>query len=215
MSALGYWGVGLLMLLENVFPPLPSELIMPLAGFTAQRGELSLWGVIAVGTLGSVAGQFPLYYLGRAVGQQRLHRFADHYGKWVTISGEDVDRAGRWLRRHGPWAVLFCRLIPGVRSLISIPAGASRMNLVLFTANSALGISLWSGLLAWLGYLLGHNYRRVQQQLGAIGNGIWIALAIGLVAWIAWRLRGCIVHAAVDCPLRDEPPTSNSDAPPS
>lgn len=203
MTALGYGGVALLMFLENVFPPLPSELIMPLAGFAAERGELSFWGVLAAGSLGSVVGQFPLYYFGRAVGARRLHSLADRYGKWLTISGEEVDRAGGWLRRHGAWAVLFCRLIPGVRSLISIPAGASRMNFVVFTAYSTLGIALWSGLLAGLGYALGHNYARVQEYLGPIGSVIWVVAAAAVLAWIAWRIRGCILHASADCPFRD------------
>jgi membrane protein DedA with SNARE-associated domain len=203
MTSLGHVGVALLMFLENVFPPLPSELIMPLAGFAAARGDLSLVGVIVAGSLGSLAGQFPLYYLGRAVGEHRLHYLADRYGKWVTLSGHDVDRAADWLRRRGAVAIFLCRLVPGVRSLISIPAGASRMNLPLFTLYSTLGITLWSSLLAGLGYLLGDNYRQVEQTLGALGNALWITLAALLLTWIAWRIRGCFLHARADCPFHE------------
>jgi membrane protein DedA with SNARE-associated domain len=123
METLGYAGVAFLMFLENVFPPIPSELIMPLAGFSAARGEMTLWGVIVAGSVGSVLGQYPLYYLGRAVGPERLHRWADRHGKWLTVSGKDIEKAREWLNRRGPIAVLLCRLVPGVRSLISIPRG--------------------------------------------------------------------------------------------
>lgn len=210
MNALGYSGVALLMFIENIFPPIPSELIMPLAGFAAAGPELSLWGVIVAGTVGSVLGQFPLYYLGRVVGQRRLHRWADRHGKWVTVSGEDVDRAGAWLSRHGPWAVLFCRLIPGVRSLISVPAGAARMNLFTFTLYSTVGMGAWSAVLASLGYLLGENYAVVEEHVGPVGKWIWLVLAAAVLGWIAWRLRGCLVHSRRPCPLRDEPDTDAS-----
>lgn len=203
MSTLGLLGVGVLMFLENVFPPIPSELIMPLAGYAAARGDMSLVGVVVAGTIGSVLGQFPLYYLGRAVGEQRLHDLANRYGKWITVSGAEVTRAGEWLRRRGTLAVFVCRLIPGLRSLISIPAGASGMNLMLFTSCSTLGIALWSTLLASLGYLLGENYHRVEETIGRFSQLIWITLAAAILAWIAWRIRGCFVHARVDCPFHE------------
>lgn len=203
MSTLGLLGVGVLMFLENVFPPIPSELIMPLAGFAAARGDMSLVGVVVAGTIGSVLGQFPLYYVGRAVGQERLRALADRYGKWVTISGRDVDRAAEWLRRRGAVALFLCRLVPGVRSLISIPAGASRMNLVVFTTYSTLGITLWSTLLASAGYLLGDNYHHVEETIGSYSQLIWIAVAALLVIWLAWRLRGCFVPAQADCPFHE------------
>ncbi|WP_150105985.1 DedA family protein [Rubinisphaera brasiliensis] len=204
ISTLGNWGIAVLMFLENVFPPIPSELIMPLAGYTAGRGDLSLTLVIIAGSLGSVLGQFPLYYLGRKLGQDRLHRWADRNGKWLAVSGDDVDRAADWLRRHGPVAVFFCRMIPGIRSFISIPAGAGRMNLWVFTAYSTLGITAWSALLAWLGYSLGSNYEVVQNVVGSIGPWIWGGLIALLLSWIGWRMRGCFLDNDVDCWLHDE-----------
>lgn len=205
MESLGYLGVAALMLLENVFPPIPSEVIMPLAGFAASRGDLTLWGVIVAGSVGSLLGQYPLYYLGRTLGQARLHRLADRYGVWLAVSGADIDRASDWLRRHGPLAVLLCRLVPGVRSLISIPAGISRMNLWVFTLYSTVGMTVWTALLAWLGYVLGDQYERVAAAAGPVGTWIWIGLGLALVGWIAWRLRGCYMHArvSVSCPFRD------------
>lgn len=199
ISTLGSWGIAALMFLENVFPPIPSELIMPLAGYTAGRGDLSLTLVILAGSLGSVLGQFPLYYLGRKLGQERLHRWAEHKGQWMAISGEDVDRAAAWLRRHGPVAVFFCRMIPGIRSFISIPAGAGRMNLGIFTLYSTLGIIAWSTLLALLGYSLGSNYHMVQNVVGRIGPWVWGVLAILVLGGIAWRMRGRFLDNDASC----------------
>lgn len=203
MESLGLWGVAALMLLENVVPPIPSEVIMPLAGFSAARGEMSLWAVVVAGSVGSVLGQFPLYWLGHRVGEERLHRWADRHGKWLTVSGADIDRASAWLRRRGPAAVFFCRMIPGVRSLISIPAGVSGMSLWRFTLFSAAGIAIWSAGLAWAGHALGANYERVTSLVGPIGTWVWVAVGVGLLSWIAWRLRGCWMHSKVRCPLRD------------
>lgn len=174
---------------------------MPLAGYTAARGEMTLWGVIVAGSVGSVAGQFPLYYLGRGVGRARLVRLADRYGVWLTVSGKDIEKASAWLERRGPAALFLCRLVPGVRSLISIPAGVSRIPLVTFTVYSAAGILVWSTLLAWLGSLLGNNYERVAEFLGPVGAWIWVILGVGLVAFVAWRLRGCVRDSRRDCPF--------------
>lgn len=132
MSSLGYPGIALLMFIENIFPPIPSELIMPLAGFTAVRGDLSFVGVVLAGALGSLLGQLPLYYLGRWVGEDKLVAWADRYGKWLTVSGKDIRRADDWFDKHGHKTVFFARLVPGVRSLISIPAGLSEMHLPTF-----------------------------------------------------------------------------------
>lgn len=204
MESLGYWGVGLLMFLENVFPPLPSEIIMPSAGFAVAQGELRLWVVIVVGSVGALLGQFPLYYLGHVLGEKGLHVFADRHGKWVTISGKDIDNASAWLRDRGPIAVSLCRLVPGIRSLISLPAGVAGMNLVVFTLYSAVGITLWTGVLATLGYVLGDHYELLERYIGPLGTVVWIGLGALLVGWIAWRLRGCYLHSQAPCPLRDD-----------
>ena len=119
----GVVGIGLLMLLENLFPPIPSELIMPLAGYTAAQGKANILLVILAGTVGSLAGGFFWYALGRWIGEERLKWLADRYGRWLTMSRADVDKADDWFDAHGHWAVLFGRLVPTVRTLISIPAG--------------------------------------------------------------------------------------------
>ena len=166
MNSLGYLAVVVLMFLENMFPPIPSELIMPLAGYTVTKGKLTFVGVVLAGTLGSVLGALPLYYLGKYIGEERLKTWADKHGKWLTVSREDIEKSKNWFDRHGGKAVFLCRLVPGVRSLISLPAGINNMNFAAFLLYSALGAGLWSALLAYLGLLLGENYATVDRYLG-------------------------------------------------
>ena len=138
MNSLGYWGIGLLMFLENLFPPIPSELIMPLAGFTVAQGNMQFAPVVVAGVVGTVVGALPWYYAGKILGEQRLKSLADRYGKWLTISSKDITKATSWFDKHGGKAVFFCRLVPGVRTLISLPAGISRMPLLPFLLLSTL-----------------------------------------------------------------------------
>jgi membrane protein DedA with SNARE-associated domain len=189
MNSLGYVGIVLLMFLENVFPPIPSEIIMPLAGFTATQGRLSFVGVVIAGMLGSVLGALPLYYLGARVGEERLVGWADRHGRWLTVSGQDITRAVAWFNRHGGKAVFFARLVPGVRSLISIPAGIGRMKLPLFLLYSAMGTRLWAAFLAYLGHLLGENYEQVDAYLGPVSYVVLGALAVAFVVWVVQRRR--------------------------
>lgn len=189
MSTLGYPGVALLMFLENLFPPIPSELIMPLAGFTAGRGELSFVWVVVAGSLGSLLGQLPLYYLGRLVGEEKLVRWADRYGRWLAVSGDDIRKADDWFDKHGTKAVFFARLVPGLRSLISIPAGISEMPMPKFLLYSALGTTLWVVILTALGSLLGENYDAVDTYLGPVALVVVGGLAVFAVVWIV-RRRG-------------------------
>ncbi len=189
MESLGYAGIVFLMFLENIFPPIPSELIMPLAGFTSTQGELSYVGVVLAGSLGSVLGAIPLYYLGRLVGEERLKEWADRHGKWLTVSSKEIEKVDRWFDQHGNKAVFFGRLVPGIRSLISIPAGISGMNLATFLLYSALGASLWTAMLAYLGRLLGENYEKVDAYLGPVSYIVLGALAIACIVWIRQRRK--------------------------
>ena len=189
MNSLGYPGIVLLMIAENLFPPLPSELILPAAGFAAAQGKLNLMGVVLAGALGSVLGTLPLYYLGRIVNEERLVVWADRYGRWLTLRGKDIRKADDWFDRHGPKAVLFGRMIPGIRSLLSLPAGMSEMPLPSFLIYSAIGSGLWATLLAGAGYMLGNNYEVVEQYVGPIGTGVVALLVVSSVVWIVWRRR--------------------------
>ncbi len=184
--ATGYFGIGLLMFIENVFPPIPSEIIMALAGYMVTQGKLSFVGVVVAGTVGSVLGALPFYYLGRVISEDRLKRLADKHGRWLTVSREDIERATSWFDRHGGLAVFFCRLVPGIRSLISIPAGIDRMNLVAFLAYTTIGAAIWTALLAYLGYLLGSNFREVGDYLDPVS---WVVFGIIAVLYVVRVVR--------------------------
>jgi len=179
-----YPGILFLMFLENVFPPLPSELIMPLAGYRAGQGALSLWGVILAGWAGSLLGQLPLYYLGKWVGYERLRAWADRHGEWLTVSGEEVTQAKEWFDKHGSKAVIFGRIVPGVRSLVSVPAGFGGMGLGKFLLYSAIGTGVWTAALAFLGKLLGDNYGQIDRYLGPI---TWVILG-GIALYFGYQV---------------------------
>lgn len=189
IQAGGLAGIALLTFIENVFPPIPSELIMPLAGYMAGQGRLSFAGVVIAGTVGSILGALPLYYLGRKVGEERLKELADRHGRWLTVSRQDVERAKGWFDRHGGAAVFFCRLVPGIRSLISLPAGVARMNLAVFLAWTAAGSAIWTALLAWLGYFLGGRFKVVEEYLDPAANVVFGGIAV-LYVWRVIRHTG-------------------------
>src|SRR5687768_17314443 len=202
VESMGYWDVVLLMFLENVVPPIPSELIMPLAGYQAARGEMTFWGVVAAGTAGSVLGALPLYYLGRVIGEDRLRRWVGRHGHWLALSPEDLDKGKGWFARRGGAAVFLCRLVPGVRSLISIPAGVHRMALAPFLLYTTAGTALWAGLLAYAGSLLGQNYRRVEHWIGPVTyvvlGGILVAFVVRVIRLRRRRRAGRPAPAAIE-----------------
>lgn len=189
VDSIGLFGVALLMFLENVFPPIPSELIMPLAGFQAARGSFGLAGVIVAGSVGSLAGAALWYWIGREIGSARLKRLAGRHGRWLTIAPEDVDRANDWFGRHGGVAVLIGRLIPTVRTFVSVPAGVARMPLSRFLAYSAVGTVTWTTLLAVAGYLLESQYERVVGWLNPLSTVVVVAI-IGVYVWRVAHHRG-------------------------
>lgn len=188
IQTLGSFGVGLLMLLENVFPPIPSELIMPLAGFLSARDAMSFSGAVAVGSLGSLAGTCLWYLLGRRIGEQRLRRWIEAHGIWLAMRPTDVDRAQRFFARHGGKSVIFGRLLPVVPTLISVPAGLTGMPLPAFLLYSALGTVLWTAALAYAGRLLGLAYPQIGDVVGWVSWGI-LALVLVSYIWRVLRLR--------------------------
>jgi len=188
MASMGYWGIGFLMFMENLFPPIPSELIMPLAGFTVSQGKMDFVPAVVAGVLGTILGAYPWYFAGKLIGEPRLRHWADRYGKWLTLSGRDIDKANLWFTRHGGLAVFLCRLVPGVRTLISLPAGINRMPLLPFTVYSTVGTAIWVGFLTWLGLILGANYALVEVWIGPIAKYIAIAIVVGFGLWV-WQRR--------------------------
>lgn len=168
ISQAGYWGIAALMALENIFPPIPSELIMPFAGFAAARGELNLFGVLLAGLLGSLAGALPWYYAGKLIGQDRLKNLADRHGRWLTMTAANIDGALSTFNRHGRKLVLFGRLVPAIRTLISVPAGIAGMQLLPFLLYSAIGSFVWGAILASVGFFLEDQYDQVAKYLDPV-----------------------------------------------
>lgn len=175
------------MFLENLFPPIPSELIMPLAGFVVAQGKMDFGLVLLSGVLGTILGAFPWYYAGRLLGEKRLIRLCDRYGKWIGISGADIAKAKSWFDRHGGKAVLLCRLVPGVRTLISIPAGIGNMNMASFLIYSTVGTTLWVGLLTYAGFVMGQNYHIVEKYLDPVSKYVIVAIALVFIAFVTFR----------------------------
>jgi membrane protein DedA with SNARE-associated domain len=190
MNQMGYLGIAILMFLENLFPPIPSELIMPLAGFTVSQGKMEFLPAVIAGVVGTVLGAYPWYYLGKVVSEERLEHLADKYGKWISVSAKDIHKANNWFNRHGGKAVFLCRLVPGVRTLISLPAGINGMPLLPFTLYSTVGTTLWVGFLTAIGYKLGNNYELVDEYLGPVSKIVLASLIIFFLLWVARkRLR--------------------------
>ena len=184
MQSLGYVGIALLMFLENLFPPIPSELIMPLAGFTVAQGSMNFLAAVTAGVLGTVLGAFPWYYAGRILDEHRLEKWADQYGKWISVSAKDIKKANNWFDRHGGVAVFLCRLVPGVRTLISLPAGINNMAMFPFILYSTLGTILWTTFLTAAGYKMGENYALIEEYIGPFSKIALGSLLIWLIIWL-------------------------------
>ncbi|KPF65934.1 alkaline phosphatase [alpha proteobacterium AAP81b] len=188
LDSLGYAGLALLMFLENVFPPIPAELIMPLAGYDAARGKGDLAMVIVAGSLGSLAGATFWYGVGRWVGPERLRHWAARHGRWLTLTPAAIARVARWFAGRGTLAVLVGRLVPGVRTYISIPAGLFGMKLTPFLLYSAIGTFAWTAILAIAGYQLGARYALVGAEVNLVSNvALTLAVGIYLVRVVRWR----------------------------
>ncbi len=180
----GYLGIFLLMLAENLFPPIPSEAIMPLAGFNAAEGHLTLWGVLASGTLGALAGAYFWYVVGRVFGYARLRWLVERYGFIATVTPEELDRARALFERHARKAVFFGRLIPAVRSVISIPAGVAAMPTLTFLFWTLIGTVIWTSFLTFAGYVLHSQFEYVVGWINPVSN----AVAVAVVALYLYRL---------------------------
>jgi len=184
LASAGLLAVAALMFVENVFPPIPSELIMPFAGFTAARGEMNLVGALLAGSVGSVAGATLWYWIGARLGARRLKAWSARYGRWFAMSPDEIDRAVDWFRRHGGIAVLIGRMVPGVRTFVSIPAGISGMPLVPFLAYTLVGTLGWTALLLGAGVVLESQYDRVSTWIEPVS----VAVLALFVLWYFYRV---------------------------
>ena len=183
IDAIGEWGVGFFTLLETVIPPIPSEVILPLAGVLAQQGRLNMALIIVTSTLGAYLGSLVLYALGARLGIERSIRWLS---KLPLVDRQDFEKAAAWFTRHGRPAVFFGRFIPGVRSLISIPAGAAGMPLLTFSIFTIAGSAIWNGLLIGLGAALGTQYHLIDKYSSYLNYAVYAAFA-GIIVWLVVR----------------------------
>lgn len=182
IKAIGYLGVALLVATESVFPPIPSEVVLPAAGLAASRGEANVIAMVVAATIGSVAGAWALYLIAAAIGEVRLRALVARHGRWVGVKPRDLARAEAWFDDHSNSAVLICRCIPLIRSLVSIPAGFRRMDPWSFTLYTAIGSVVWNGLLIGAGYQLGDRWELVGRWVGVLQYVVVAAI-------VAWLLR--------------------------
>jgi membrane protein DedA with SNARE-associated domain len=187
----GYWGVAALMLLETVFPPVPSEVIMTVAGVSAARGNMTLEGTILAGTAGAMLGNWFWYWLAMKFGEARMHVFIDKYSRWLTLDWDEVERGERLFAKYGSIIVLVARMIPTLRSLISIPAGIFKMSLGRFLVFSTIGTLGWSAALAGAGFFLGSQFGDVEKWLGPLSTLVIAAIVLTYLWRIfTWKPKG-------------------------
>ena len=189
IESLGYWGLAFLVALENVFPRIPSEVVLPLAGFLTGDGRMNYGIALFSATAGSVIGALILYGIGLWFGEDRLRRLVRNYGKWLGVRETDIDKADDWFDRYGGLAVMICRVVPIVRSLISIPAGLRRMRLGIFLLYTAIGSSVWNAILIGAGWILGDNWEEVEQY----GEYLQYLVVIAVLLFGAWWIWNRII----------------------
>lgn len=185
----GYWGVFLLIALENIFPPIPSEVILTFGGYITAQTNLTIEGVIAASTIGSVFGALILYRLGAVLNINKLEVVVERYGRFLRLTKDDLYRADAWFDKYGIWTVFFCRFIPLIRSLISIPAGMARMNFWMFVIFTTLGTILWNTLLINLGARVGENWEVIGERMDQYSNYLYLIFAILLILIIGWKRK--------------------------
>lgn len=188
INAIGYLGVALLVAMESLFPPIPSEVVLPAAGFAAADGGASLWGMVAAATIGSLVGAWALYLASAAIGEARLQALVVRYGRWLGVKPKDLARANAWFDRRAVVAVLVCRCIPLIRSLVSVPAGFRRMSAVPFTLCTIAGSLVWNLVLIGAGYVLGDNWAEVGEHVGLLQYVVVAGILAGGAWWIWTRL---------------------------
>ncbi|WP_127497705.1 DedA family protein [Actinoplanes solisilvae] len=186
IESLGEVGVGLLVALENIVPPIPSEIVLSLGGYLAGEGRVNLVLVYLAATLGSLVGALLLYWLGYGLGEERLRRWLDRI---PLVDADDLNQADRWFERHANAAVLFGRCAPVVRSLVSIPAGANHMNLGLFTLFTTIGSGVWNAIFVGGGYALGSRWQDLEKYSQWFDYAIWAVIVLTIASWVAKKVR--------------------------
>ena len=188
VDTLGYPGLAIVVALENIFPPIPSEAVLPLAGYLVSQGRMSLVGAVVAATLGSVIGAVVLYYVGYVWGETRVRWLVKKYGRWLGVDENELNRAEAWFENHGKAAVFFARLAPLTRSIISIPAGVAKMPMIPFIIFTTLGSGIWNLLLIGAGVLLGANWELVEQYQSTLSKVVVALIAVAGVGFVGYRL---------------------------
>ncbi len=189
MNSYGYIGILLLIALENIFPPIPSEVILTFSGFLTTKSDATVIGVIIFSTIGSIVGAIVLFGIGRLLDVKRLEKIVDRWGYILRLTRKDIQKADAWFRRFGVWAVLIGRLVPLVRSLISIPAGMARMNFGVFLFFTTIGSLIWNSVLVYLGATVGSNWSTIAGYMDTYSNVVVIILAVLFVLFVIWFIR--------------------------
>lgn len=184
MEQLGYIGVFFMMTLENIFPPIPSEVILLFGGFMTTYTNLTVDGVIITATTGSVLGAIILYGIGILINIERMEKVIDRWGHIIRLEKEDLHKANAWFENYGYWAVLFCRMVPIVRSLISIPAGMSGMKFWLFLLFTIIGTAIWNTMLVFVGAILGASWKDILSFFEYYSTIVYFLIAIGFILFI-------------------------------
>lgn len=193
MESYGYFGIMLLIAIENLFPPIPSEVILTFGGFMTTTSDLTIFGVVLASTLGSVFGAILLYGVGRVLSAERLEAIVVRYGAVLRLKPEDIRKADAWFDRYGPWAVFFGRLVPLIRSLISIPAGSSGMRFTTFLALTTLGSLIWNTALVGVGAAVGASWDVIVHYMDVYANIVYALLALGGIAAVVWYMRNRVL----------------------
>lgn len=189
MEQFGYLGIFLMMTVENLFPPIPSEIILPFGGFLTTYSALTVFGVLTASTLGSIIGAMLLYCVGMVLGVERIEKIIERYGSWLQLKKSDIRRANDWFAKYGYWTVFFCRMVPLLRSLISVPAGMTRMNFAVFIMLTVAGSVIWNSILVGVGAALGGNWHRVVAFMDIYSSIIYLLLIIGVLFILIWYMK--------------------------
>lgn len=194
MEQFGYLGIFLMIALENLFPPIPSEIVLSFGGFMTTKSDLTITGVVVASTLGAVVGAIILYWIGKLLNVERLERIVDRWGRILRTNREDIHRANSWFHRYGIWTVFFCRMVPIVRSLISIPAGMAKMNFLLFLFFTTAGSLIWNLILVNVGAALGASWSKVQEYVSVYQNFVIVIIGILFVVAVVLYVRRLRSH---------------------
>ena len=189
MDQFGYIGILFLIAVENIFPPIPSEVILTFGGYLTTKTSMTVTGVVAVSTAGSVIGAIILYGLGMLLGKERIEKIVNRYGHILRVTVEDVEKADNWFHKYGLWTIFFCRFVPLIRSLISIPAGMARINFVTFLLLTTIGTFIWNVVLVSIGAMVGDSWESIVHYMDYYSNVVYVLLVILFLAFVIWYVR--------------------------